>query len=160
MPKRLTSLVCAGIALAACSQPAPGGPGETATPAATSPNPAPAPDYSLSFSLAFDDATREKLASLGETVTVSASYYGEPTPAAAPKYADETPQVVDLGEEVATVGPIDQTVALSGKVVNTINIFTARTSGPDNLISCQLIEGDIAGLKAAGASSTCTLIYP
>jgi hypothetical protein len=49
---------------------------------------------------------------------------------------------------------------VAGGVRININIFTARTSGPDNLISCQLIEGDIAGLKAAGASSTCTLIYP
>jgi len=129
--------------------------------------------FGFSIRVAFDAATQTRLEALNENVTVSVAFYGEPTAAAAPRYADQTPQVVDLGEEVATIGPQTQVVYLSGAVVNTsllgdvegpvkanINIYTARMSGPDNLISCPLIDDAIVALKAAEAASACTLIEP
>jgi hypothetical protein len=161
------SIAACGRAVEAPAEEAPAAVAEPASPAE-------APStFGFRFDVDFDRETQAKLTDLNEKVTVSVAYYGEPTAAAAPRYSDQTPPVVDLGEEVATIDPVNQGVSLTGKVVNTmllpdvegpvkanVNIYTARMSGPDNLISCPLVDAAIVELKSQEVSVSCALIEP
>jgi hypothetical protein len=113
---------------------------------------------------------RAKLQRLGETITISASFYGDPAPGAE-KHADQVGQI-DLGRtEVvapATGGPVAisggavkrsrlKWLAATGVEVN-VNVYSSRRSGPDNLLDCDFFQDAITAARRAPVRLACRLI--
>lgn len=128
----------------------------------------PGPNFSIAVTLS--PAAAKRVGGLKEAITVSASYYGEPTKAAAKK-ADEIGQI-DLGGEDQRLGSAGGTATFSGKgfkaerlgwVVRgegqvNVNVFTARLVHPDNLLDCGLFEDSLAAAAGRTIPITCKLI--
>lgn len=130
--------------------------------------PAAAAAEAVSFTLDLDPATEARLAAMGERITVSAFYFGDPKPGADVEL-DEMGQVW-LGNEEVEVAPVDQTVTLTAilegpadrvvaPMVN-VNVYTSRLAHENNLINCGIIEGPIAELAVAEQRIECTLLGP
>lgn len=174
MKTRFLLLVLAA-ALAAC---APGAvlPAALEPVPADIPEPAPEPaapvgDFDVMFELGFTEHALSRLAELGETVTISAMYYGEPLPEAAAAMAEADGPFYVVGTYEATVSPVNQSITLSGAGIDpamlanltgaplvNVNIFTSRTRHPDNLITCALIDGDVAELRARPPATMCEML--
>jgi hypothetical protein len=159
-------------------------PAETPTPVEPAPaeqtEPAPEPEaepagsageLDVSFELGFSEYARMRLAELGETVTISGMYYGEPVPEVAETMTEADGPVYVVGTYEAVVDPLDQTVTVSGagidpaKLANladapllNVNIFTSRTKHPDNLINCTLIDGQVGELRAKPPATLCEML--
>lgn len=126
------------------------------------------PRYTVVVTLSAKAAA--KLTALREGVVVAAVYYGEPTKAAA-KQADEVGQI-DLGHEdvalpaaggaASFVGRGFQAARLGwvvgGAAQININVFSARKSGPDNLLDCDLFEDAVTVAEAKPIAIACKLI--
>lgn len=165
-------------ALVACT------PAETPSPVEPAPaeqtEPAPEPqaepagsagELDVAFELGFSEYARTRLAELGETVTISGMYYGEPVPEVAETVTEADGPVYVVGTYEAVVDPLDQTVTVSSagidpaKLANladapllNVNIFTSRTKHPDNLINCTLIDGQVGELRAKPPATLCEML--
>ncbi|QDH71512.1 hypothetical protein [Marilutibacter alkalisoli] len=51
-----------------------------------------------------------------------------------------------------------EAAAVAGDVMVDFNVLTARKSGPDNLISCDFIDGKLATVTPAPVALHCALI--
>lgn len=105
-----------------------------------------------------------------EGITVSARYYGDPTPAAA-KHANEVGQI-DLGGEELRLSARGGPAQITGQGVKryrlhwtqgapkvNVNAFSSRRSHADNLLSCDFIDGEVdAVLQAQPLELHCSLI--
>ncbi len=113
---------------------------------------------------------KARLARLHETITVSASYYGDPA-AGAMKHADEVGQI-DLGRarvEIPGAGgravipgasvrrPRLAWLATTAPEVN-VNVFSSRRSGPDNLLDCAFFQDTVTVARKAPVKLACKLI--
>lgn len=119
----------------------------------------------------FTPEAAERLKVTHEKVIVSAYYYADPDA----KYETKANEIgqIDLGDEELKIEPNDQTVHLEGKLsrkglkwagdhaprVN-INVYSARLSGPDNILDCNIFEDDITVGQTQTPTITCGLIYP
>jgi hypothetical protein len=132
---------------------------------------APASELDVAFELGFTEYALMRLAELGETVTISGMYYGEPVPEVAEAMTEADGPIYVVGSYEAVVYPLGQTVTVSGagidpaKLANladapllNVNIFTSRTKHPDNLIDCTLIDGDVAELRAKPPATLCEML--
>lgn len=105
-----------------------------------------------------------------EGITVSARYYGDPT-SAATRHANEVGQI-DLGGEELRLPARGGPARVTGQGVKTyrlhwtrgapkvnVNAFSSRLSHADNILSCDLIDGDVAqAVKAQPVELHCALI--
>ena len=116
----------------------------------------------------FDDRTTLTLAQIGESVVVSAFYFGDPS-ANGQAHADEMGQIW-LGNEDVEIDSLDQTVHLKAALddkglgwingaprVN-INIYSARHADPNNLLNCEIFEDDIAVAQARAPLLRCVML--
>jgi hypothetical protein len=128
-------------------------------------------EQDVMFELGFTEYALMRLAELGETVTISAMYYGEPLPEVAETMTEADGPFYVVGTYETIVNPVDQTISVSGAGVDTaklanltgapvvnVNIFTSRTMHPDNLITCTLIDGDVAELRAKPPATLCEML--
>lgn len=101
-----------------------------------------------------------KLQATHEGISASASYYGDPTPAAA-RHADAVGHI-NLGNELVTLpggtGPIhftgrnvaaDRLGWIEGGMKVNVNVYSARRSNPDNILACDFIDGSLAAVVEA-----------
>lgn len=135
----------------------------------------PAQAHANDTSLAFDfkitlsQKAAAKLKSSHETITVLASYYGEPTHEGE-KHADEL-GMVDLGKENFELPGQPGVAHVTGKNVGgaklkwikgqpsvNVNLYTSRKSSDENLIDCDLIDGAVAKVQAKPITVNCFLI--
>lgn len=104
-----------------------------------------------------------------EAMAASASFYGDPKPAAE-KHADEVGRI-DLGTEDVEIpgvpGQMHFTGAkvaterlgwLAGPVQVNVNVYSARKSSPDNLLQCDFIDGTLDRVRQAPITLHCSLI--
>jgi hypothetical protein len=76
-----------------------------------------------------------------------------------------------VGTFETTVGPVNQTVTVSGAGIDSaklanitagpklnVNIFPARRKHPENLITCRLVDEDVAELRAKPPASLCEML--
>lgn len=108
------------------------------------------------------------LATRGETIIVSASYYGSPADGARIK-VDDVGQV-DLGREqhvLASPGTahfsgariaVGTRRALKQPPEVNINVFSGRKTSPDNLLDCDIFQDDIAVATHSPVTITCKLL--
>ncbi len=108
--------------------------------------------------LSFSQAAASKLQALKEGVVIAAYYSGEPA-AGAEEHADQI-GMIDLGEDRTERDGEPAVVAIPGKgdietrlhwvkdgepLVN-INVHSARRSGPDNLLDCDVYDGPLKAI--------------
>lgn len=133
--------------------------------------PAPTPGQNLGFDLEIllSKQAAYELGRRKEGVVVSASYFGDPTPAAM-RHANEIGRI-DLGQEIIALRGISGPVRVTGDTVDrkrigwlkgppmvNVNVFTARRSSPNNLISCDIVDGPVARVAAGKTKLFCGLI--
>ena len=110
-----------------------------------------------------------KLAALSEKIVIAATYSGEPVPSAE-KHANQIGQI-DLGAEHAEVPGKSATVHITGDklkrerlvwikgpVLLNVNVYSARHSGPDNILSCDFFDGNLREAAAKPLALHCALI--
>ena len=173
LPALLTAALVACTPAAETPAEAPAAPAEqTESVPEVAPEPAaPVSDLDVAFELGFTEYALMRLAELGETVTISAMYYGEPLPEVADTMTDADGPFYVVGTYETIVNPVDQTISVSGAGVDTaklanltgapvvnVNVFTSRTQHPDNLITCTLIDGDVAELRAKPPATLCEML--
>ena len=129
-----------------------------------------AESYGFTVALSFSPQAAQKLASLHESVSGTAYYYGWPAPAAKKK-ADSMGQI-GFDNEAVTVDATAGTISFTGKTVKrneiawlakhqvlvTVNVYSARQSDPDNFLDCDAYDGPVADAAAKSPAIACKLI--
>jgi hypothetical protein len=122
----------------------------------------------VSIDLQMDANTVATLEKRGEKVVVRGWYYGFPVAGSTVQLDDMG--LVYLGNEELTIWPAARTsLALGGNLASApiqdvqqpminVNVFTARHTDENNLITCKLVEGAMADLAATPQVITCSLI--
>jgi len=111
-----------------------------------------------------------KLAALHETITLSASYFGDPAPDAV-RHADEVGQI-DLGRQNVEISGAGGTGMIDGRGLKrarlawlakpepqvNLNVYSSRRSGPNNLLDCTFFQDLVAVATRRPIELTCKLI--
>lgn len=110
----------------------------------------------------------DKLVATGEQVTVASMYWGEPKPGVE---TDEIGQI-PLGAETVDVAPGNAAVLSPGTGFDAarladvagapqvlVNVYSARKTHEDNLLSCGIYEGPVAMAQQRPVEIQCDLIY-
>jgi hypothetical protein len=134
--------------------------------------PASARDSAMGFSLDVSLSSRAEaqLGSLQEKITVWALWSGQPTKAAK-KQVDEEGKI-DLGTEEVTLPASGGHAAFTGRSVKParigwvkdrdvqilVNVYSARLSGPNNILNCDIFDGSVAVARATPPRIACKLI--
>lgn len=126
--------------------------------------------FGITVDLSLSQPALERLTAQDERIIVSASYYGGPT-TAAEQHADDVGRI-NLGREELEVPAREaQTVQVTGDRIDRdrlawiegdvfieVSAFSARRSGPDNLLTCDVIEGKLSAVTGAPVPMHCSLI--
>ena len=125
--------------------------------------------FAFSVQITLSKRAAAKLVDTSERLIVSASYSGNPIPTAA-KPADEIGQI-DLGiEDVETPGKAgtvrvtgtkvnqDHLLWIKGPILLNVNVYSARRSGPDNILACDFFDGKLQDAVHKPLSLHCSLI--
>ncbi len=135
----------------------------------TSPAKASKNDFGFTVQIALSPKAAARLARTSEGMVVSATYSGDPIPAAA-KYANEIGQI-DLGvEDVEVPGKAaivrvtgskvkrENLAWVKGPILLNVNVYSARRSGPDNILACDFFDGKLQQAVRQPVSLHCSLI--
>ena len=128
------------------------------------------PAIPFKVKLTLSPAAKAKLTALNENVLINAQFYAMPKEGVVIEPGDVG---IALNERDVEVLPEDQSVEIDGaydadqlaasgtgdpRVL--VNVFSARKSGPDNLLSCGIFDGTMAEAAAVadGVAVSCALI--
>jgi uncharacterized protein YecT (DUF1311 family) len=153
------------VPAAAVSTAAPSTPAQAATPATAQ------GDMGIDVNVTLSKKAAAKLAAAKEGIVVLADYYGDPKKSAE-THANEIGQISleQQGEKVEISGTgghvhisgskVDAKRLdwLSGPVRVNVNVASARKSGPDNLLSCDFIDGPLSNVQKQAVTLHCALI--
>lgn len=130
----------------------------------------PASPYAFDVQLTLTPRAAEKLVSTRERIIVAGMFWGAPNAAAEPT-ADEMGQI-PLGEDFVEVAPESATVKVpaanfdpeqlanvEGAPQVLVNVYSARKTHEDNLLSCGIYEGPVAMAQKQPVDIQCDLIY-
>jgi hypothetical protein len=134
--------------------------------------PASARDSAMGFALdvTLSPQAEAQLASLQEKITVWALWSGQPTKAAK-KQVDEEGKI-DLGTEEVTLPASGGHAEFTGRSVKPgrigwvkdrdvqilVNVYSARLSGPNNILNCDIFDGSVTAARATPPQIVCKLI--
>ena len=126
-------------------------------------------DLAFSIEITLSQKAAAKLAALHEGIIVAALYSGDPAPGAE-KHTDEIGRI-DLGrEDVETPGKAgtvrvpgtkikrNRFAWIKGPVLLNVNVYSARHSGPDNILACDFFDGNLEDAVHKPISLHCSLI--
>lgn len=129
------------------------------------------PDMGFDVTIALSDKAAAKLAADHETIIAFASYYGDPKKSAANHVneiglislspSDETVEIVGRGQKVHISGDRVQVKRIdwvNGPVKVNLNVASGRKSGPDNILSCDFIDGALSQVRKRPITLHCSLI--
>lgn len=174
----LLGAVLLPLLLAACGKPATPTAGKDAVapraPAAGVPaqTGAGAPDRAIHpfrVEVTLSDAARQAFGKSGETVIVSASYFGDPKPGVDQRAVDDVGQI-DLGRReielpgagIATFDGSsvakDKLGLIAGAPRVNINVWSGRHSSQDNLLGCDMFQDTITVAARAPIRIHCALL--
>ena len=163
----VAALLVLGFAQRICDAQSGEAPVAATAPAATAPS-ATAKAFTLRVDVTLSAKAAARLASPSEGIVVAASFGGEPTPAAR-SHAGEDGHV-DLGSRKVEIPGRDGEAVLHGSTATTplqwiqgpvqlnINVFSARHSSPDNLLSCDVFDGPLEHALGHAIPLHCSLI--
>jgi hypothetical protein len=125
--------------------------------------------YAFQVRITLSDKAAATLKSLNEGIVISASYSGGPKPSAK-RHADEIGQI-PLGIQNVEIPGRPATVIVSGShvkrgriawirgpVLLNVNAYSARHSGPDNILSCDFFDGNLLHAARRTVPIHCSLI--
>lgn len=129
--------------------------------------PAFADTQTVMVDLSFSEKAMAELMRQGEGVTLAAYWSGEPAPDATMQ-PDEMGMIFLQAEEVSILpapgrftfganlaaAPLDQVVT---PLLN-LNVFSARWTNEDNILHCDLVDGELGKLTGAPQKLVCKLI--
>jgi len=130
--------------------------------------PASAGGYGFAVDVHLSQKAAAELQARNEAIIVFAGYEGEPVPAKAKLASDEG--TIDLGYDKVTVPGRSARVSVTGqgfkrerldwvKVPRVlVNVYTARQSGPDNLLDCDAFYDSVAKAREKPIPIRCRLI--
>ena len=129
------------------------------------------PDMGFDVTIALSDKAAAKLAADHETIIAFASYYGDPKKSAANHVneiglislssSDETVEIVGRGQKVHISGDNVEAKRIdwvNGPVKVNLNVASGRKSGPDNILSCDFIDGALSQVRKRPITLHCSLI--
>lgn len=156
------SLAVLPLLLAACG-PAPSG--SDASPVVAAPSP-----YAFEVGLTLTPRAAEKLAATQERVIVDAMYFGLPVSPDAPGIDEHGEQIL-LGSDEIEVDPVNAVVkapgtgfdathiaSVKGEPEVLVNVYSARRTHDDNLLSCGSYQGPVAMAQKQAVPIACDLI--
>lgn len=138
---------------------------------APTPAPAPSGQEALGFKVkvTLTDAAKTSFAKSGESVIVSASWFGAPKPGIDKSQIDEIGQV-DLGRKDVTL-PGEGTATFDGSAVQrdklgliadapqvNVNVYSGRRTSPDNLLACDMYQGSVSFAASKPVQLHCALL--
>lgn len=125
--------------------------------------------YAVQVRITLSDKAAATLKRLNEGIVISASYAGNPKPSAK-RHADEIGQI-PLGIQNVEIPGRPATVIVSGShvrrgriawirgpVLLNVNAYSARHSGPDNILSCDFFDGRLRDASHRTLPIHCSLI--
>lgn len=124
----------------------------------------------IEIDLALSERAAERLAAEDEGITLWISYYGWPGEDAR-AHADEVGEI-DLGAATIQLPAGPERIRLSAEAILPdrlgwlegplrvlVNVYSSRRSGPDNILSCDIIDAEVPLVIAAGpVTIDCALI--
>ena len=128
------------------------------------------PAAGFTVNITYSPRAAAEMARRHEGLTVAAYYQGEPTRAAR-RHANEE-GLVDLGEETRTIAGRAGPVIVTGRNLQVariawlrpgtlrvnVNLYSARRSGPDNILDCGIVEGLLPQMAGRTHQVRCKLI--
>ena len=136
---------------------------------ALSPVDAAPPNYGFTVTIALSAKAAALLKAKREAIEISAEYGGEPI-ASKGAFADPN-GLIAAGTESVTIPGANGSAVFTGKKVQikrlrwikgglSVNVtpYTARRSGPDNLLDCGNYEGPLSAIQAKPFAFTCKVI--
>ncbi len=128
------------------------------------------PAAGFTIDVSFSPRAAAEMARRREGLTISAYYEGEPTRAAR-RHASED-GTIGLGDETINVAGRAGRYAVTGRGFRAarlawirpgtarvnVNLYSARRSGPDNILNCDLVEGPLAQIGGRTHRARCRLI--
>ncbi|HEY3990426.1 MAG TPA: hypothetical protein VGM02_14085 [Acidobacteriaceae bacterium] len=125
--------------------------------------------YAFQVRITLSDKAAATLKRLDEGIVISASYSGDPKPSAK-QHADEIGSI-PLGVQNVEIPGRPATVIVSGShvkrgrvawirgpVLLNVNAYSARRSGPDNILSCDFFDGRLRDATRRTVPIHCSLI--
>jgi hypothetical protein len=125
--------------------------------------------YAFQVRVTLSDKAAATLKRLNEGVVISASYSGDPRPSAK-KHADQIGRIA-LGIQNVEIPGRPATVIVSGShvrrgrvawirgpVLLNVNVYSARRSGPDNILACDFFDGTLKSAARRIVPIRCSLI--
>ncbi|MBO1042293.1 hypothetical protein [Brucella pituitosa] len=129
------------------------------------------PDMGFDVTISLSDKAAAKLAVDHETIIAFASYYGDPKKSAA-KHVNEIGLISlspsdEIVESTASGGRVhisgDKVEVkridwVNGPVKVNLNIASGRRAGPDNILSCDFVDGALSQVRKRPITLHCSLI--
>jgi hypothetical protein len=128
-----------------------------------------ADSFGIDVKISLSPEAARRLTVDGEGMVVAAWWYGEPNPAGM-AHVDAIGRI-DLGDATVEVpgqpgsarlggpeGLVPRLAWVDGPVWVNINIWSARRSGPDNILDCDFFDGELAHATARPIALRCALI--
>lgn len=125
--------------------------------------------YAFKVQVSFSEKAAAKLHALSEGIIISATYAGDPLPSQQ-KHTDEIGQI-PLGVDQMEMPGKPGSIVVSGTKINrkrlgwiqgpillNVNVYSARHSGPDNILSCDFFDGKLQDAIDHPISIHCSLI--
>lgn len=127
-------------------------------------------NFGFDLNIVLSPKAQQQLARERESLAVMVDYYGDPTPRAQ-SHADEVGRI-NLSGSYTVLLPIGATRAhvsgsrvksqrlgwIDGPVMVNVNVISGRRSNPDNLLSCDVIDGPLSRIQLAPTTLRCGLI--
>jgi hypothetical protein len=138
--------------------------------AAATQRPPARPALGFTLDISYSPRAAAEMARRREALTISAYYEGEPSRAGARHTNGE--DGINLGDDTRTVPARSGPVAVTGRgflparlawtragtIRVNVNLFSARRSGPDNILDCGVVEGPLARIAGRTHPVRCKLI--
>jgi hypothetical protein len=125
--------------------------------------------FAFDVRITLSDLAAERLRTTREGIVVSAYYTGAPLPSA----ENRANQIgtIDLGAENREVIGAEGLVRITGKKIDlrrldwikgpvmlNVNVYSARRTNPDNILSCDFFDGKLSSAVRTPPTLHCTLI--
>lgn len=123
--------------------------------------------YAFQVRITLSEKAAATLNRLREGIVISAAYSGQPKPSAK-QHADEIGRIplgvqnVEIPGRPATVivsgSHVKHVAWIHGPILLNVNVYSARRSGPDNILSCDFFDGRLRDAQRHIVPLHCRLI--